>query len=50
VSKNDGEQRLIYTNETALPVRLAPGELVLFRIQNANETPYTVEYYLDKDN
>ncbi len=50
VSKNDGEQRLIYTNETALPVRLAPGELALFRIQNASETPYTVEYYLDKDN
>lgn len=50
VSKNDGEQRLIYTGETVLPVRLAPGELALFRIQNATETPYTVEYYLDKDN
>ena len=50
VSKNDGEQRLIYTGETVLPVRLAPGELALFRIQNATETPCTVEYYLDKDN
>jgi len=25
-----------------------PGELRLFRIQPAEETPYTVEYYLDK--
>lgn len=48
VSKADGEQHLQYENATYLPITLAPGELVLYRLQPATEEPFTVEYYLDK--
>lgn len=48
VSKEDGEQRLIFDLRKSIPVYLAPGDLVLYRIQNADEEPYTIEYYLDK--
>ena len=48
VSKEDGDQRLAFDQVKALPVYLAPGDLVLYRIQNADEEPYTIEYYLDK--
>jgi hypothetical protein len=48
VSKEDGEQRLIFDLRQSIPVYLAPGDLVLYRIQNADEEPYTIEYYLEK--
>ena len=48
VSKQDGEQHFLYENTSALSMHLDAGELRLYRIQNAEETPFTVEYYLDK--
>lgn len=48
VSKKDGEQVLCEEAAAALPVYLEPGDLKLYRIQDANEELYTVEYYLDK--
>jgi hypothetical protein len=48
VSKEDGEERFIFENATLMNLDFEPGELRLFRIQSAEETPYTVEYYLDK--
>ena len=48
VSKEDGEQYLCDEAMTALHVRLEPGELKLYRLQDAAEEPFTVEYYLDK--
>ena len=48
VSREDGEQSLQYDGTQRLPITLAPGDLALYRIQPATETPYTVEYYLDK--
>lgn len=48
VSKEDGEQRLQYENTEKLSMHLDAGELRLYRIQPAEEAPYTVGYYLDK--
>lgn len=48
VRKTDGEQELQYIDANSLPLRLAAGELRLYRIQPAAEEPFTVEYYLDK--
>lgn len=48
VSKETGEQSLQYENAARFAVTLAPGDLALFRIQPATDSPYTVEYYLDK--
>ena len=48
VSKKDGEQVLCEESVMSLPVYLEPGDLKLYRIQDAAEEPYTIEYYLDK--
>ncbi len=48
VSKQEGEQQLCEENVTYIPVYLEPGDLKLFRIQDAAEKPFTIEYYLDK--
>lgn len=48
VSKEDGEQYLHYQEAERFSLRLAPGELRLYRIQPAEEEPYTIEYYLEK--
>ena len=48
VSKRSGDEELVYESTESLIIRLAPGELELFRVQPAEEAPYTVEYYLDK--
>ena len=48
VSKEDGEERFIFETANLMNLDFEPGELRLFRIQSAEETPYTVEYYLDK--
>ena len=48
VSKQDGEQYLCEQGTTSLPVALEPGDLKLYRIQPAEEEPYTVEYYIEK--
>ena len=48
VSKKDGEQYLCEENTNYIPVYLEPGDLKLYRIQDAGEEPYTVEYYVDK--
>jgi len=46
VSRADGSQAVIHEAVTALPVRLAPGDAVLLRVQNAAEEPFTVSYRL----
>jgi len=48
VSKEDGEQRMICEAEKSLHVYLEPGDLKLYRMQDAAEEPFTVEYYLEK--
>ena len=48
VSKEDGEERFIFEDAPLMNLDFEPGELRLFRIQPAEETPYTLEYYLDK--
>ena len=48
VSKQNGEQQLVYKDTKLLLGTLRAGELALYRIQPAEEEPYTVEYYLDK--
>ena len=48
VSKKDGEQYFIFDNVKSFPVYLAPGDLALYRVQKAEEEPFTIEYYLDK--
>ena len=48
VSKEDGEQYLLYEETEQFCIHIAPGDLRLFRIQPATEKPYTVEYYLEK--
>ena len=49
VSREDGEQRMVYFNAAKLQVCLTPGTLELYRIQPGEEEPFTVEYYLEKD-
>lgn len=49
VSRESGEQSLIYRNDTKLYIHLAPGDLALYRIQPGEEEPFEVEYYLEKD-
>lgn len=49
VSREDGEQTMLYHNDTKLYIHLAPGDLALYRIQPGEEEPFTVEYYLEKD-
>ena len=48
ISKEDGEESFIYESAELMVLDFAPGDLRLFRIQPAEEEPYTVEYYLDK--
>ncbi|MBQ9097919.1 MAG: hypothetical protein IJY50_00620 [Clostridia bacterium] len=48
VSKEDGEQSLIAQTADDFHVYLEPGDLKLYRIQDATEDPFTVEYYIDK--
>ena len=49
VSREDGEQRMVYQNAKALQAHLAPGDLALYRIQPGEEEPFTVSYYLEKN-
>lgn len=46
VSKKDGNQKMICDSTLFLPVTLAPGDAVLYRIQNASDEPFTIEYQL----
>ena len=45
VSKTDGKQSFLDTADK-LSIRLAPGDAVLLRVQNAAEEPFTAEYKL----
>lgn len=49
VSKEDGEQYLRYEEAEDLAMHLNPGDLKLYRIQPADEEPFTIEYYLEKN-
>lgn len=49
VSKEDGEQHLIFDQTKYIHTYLQPGDLELFRVQDAGEEPFLVEYYLEKD-
>ena len=46
VSKVDGYQDVIHDSVSKLPLKLAPGDAVLLRIQPANEEAFTCEYKL----
>ena len=49
VSDADGQQRLVFSDSEKLVSYLPAGGLALFRIQPADEAPFTVEYRLSKD-
>ena len=49
VDKKDGEQKLLFHDSQYMIINLDPGDLRLYRIQDASEELYTVEYYLEKD-
>ena len=49
VSDADGEQRLVFFDSEKLVSYLPAGGLALYRIQPADEAPFTVEYRLSKD-
>ena len=48
VNKETGEEEMICQNTASLYIRLDPAELNLYRIQNAEEKTFTVEYRLEK--
>lgn len=48
VSREDGEQKLVYYCAKRLQGYFAPGMLEIYRIQPGEEEPFTVEYYLEK--
>jgi hypothetical protein len=48
VCRDSGEQEMIYENATWFWTQIAPGDLHLYRIQPAEETPFLLDYYLDK--
>ncbi len=48
VSRVDGKQYVKADRADKLEIALAPGDAVLYRIQNADEEAYTVEYILSK--
>ena len=48
VSKVTGRQELVCDSTKTLDVKLAPGDGCLYRIQNADEEAFTVEYRIEK--
>lgn len=49
ISDENGEERLFADNASSLSISLAPGAMAFFRVQDAAEAPFLVEYYLEKD-
>ena len=49
VSREDGEQRVLYDNVSELNISLINGGLGLYRIENADKEPSIIEYYLEKE-
>lgn len=48
VSKEDGEQRLIYESTQKIHLNLLPGDAELIRIQPSTENAFTIEYVLQE--
>ena len=46
VSKTDGLQKVKYNSTECIEVMLNPGDAILYRIQNAADEPFTIEYHL----
>ena len=46
VSRVDGHQDVIHDATTTLPIKLAPGDAVLLRVQNSDDEAFTCEYKL----
>ncbi len=46
VSRTDGKQRVAFDSVSSLPVELALGDAVLYRVQKASDEPFTVEYFI----
>ncbi len=46
VSKVDGYQDIVHESVSKLPVKLAPGDAVLYRVQPASDEAFTCEYKL----
>lgn len=49
VSREDGEQRVLFDNTNTLTANFIEGGMALYRIESADEEPSIVEYYLEKD-
>ena len=49
VSKEDGEQRVVFDSTTSLPVDLEPGDAILLRVQPSSEEAFVCEYKLVED-
>ncbi len=46
VSRKDGTQSVVHDSVSVLPVKLAPGDAVLYRVQPAKDEAFTCEYKL----
>ena len=46
VSRVDGTQSIVYDSINELPIKLAMGDAVLYRVQKADEEPFNLEYKL----
>lgn len=47
-SETNGLEQLVFENTQSLIGHLTPGSIALYRLQDAAEEPYLVEYYLEK--
>ena len=43
-----GRQNVVCDRTDSVTVSLAKGDAILYRVQNADEAPFTVEYRLEK--
>ena len=48
VSKKSGAQKIICENTDVINLTLEPTDAVLYRLQKADEAPFSIEYLLEK--
>lgn len=48
ISEKDGLEHLVSDHANYITGHLTPGSIALYRIQNAEQEPYLLEYYLEK--
>ncbi len=49
VSREDGEQRVVYDKTKTFTQNFIEGGMALYRVEPASNEPATIEYYLEKD-